>query len=108
MTLNAGSITESLSSLPWNRVAEGMRDKSVVLGAQRFRLVEFSDGFEEPDWCHKQHAGYVLEGEMTVNVDGTNVTFKTGDAVFLPKGVPHRHDTASCVTTLFLIEPLSK
>lgn len=55
------------------------------------RLVEFSDEFNEKDWCTKGHVGYVLEGRLLIDFDGTVTEFTTGDGLFIPKGEGNRH-----------------
>ena len=75
-------------------------------GTTQVRLVEFSNGFVEPDWCQKGHVGYVLEGQLEVSFSGKKEVFEAGDGVFIPAGVEHQHK-AHVVTdtaTLILIE----
>lgn len=77
--------------LPWKEPAEGVRFKAVVIGNQQVRLVEFSYGFIEPDWCLKGHAGYVLDGEFSINYSGTVERYKVGDIIFIPMGEKDKH-----------------
>ncbi|NNE01453.1 MAG: cupin domain-containing protein [Pirellulaceae bacterium] len=93
-----------LSAQPWQQLADGLREKSCDVGPQRFRIVEFSEPFEEPEWCYRGHAGYVLSGQMIVNVDGVMTTYRAGDVISLPRGVRHRHHTTIETTQLFLVE----
>lgn len=63
-------------------------------GNKEIRWVELTDEFIEPDWCEKLHIGYVLEGEMEINLStghGAIKQVKTGDGVFIPRGKQHRH-----------------
>lgn len=101
---NHDGFGASLNSLPWNQLAPGLRDKVYETRQRRFRILEFSEPFEEPDWCIKGHAGYVLEGEIVVNVDGRSVTFRAGDVIDLPVGTRHKHDRTVQAATLFLVE----
>lgn len=78
-------------ALPWNEPAEGIRFKAVVIGSQQTRLVEFSHGFIEPDWCFKGHAGYVLDGEFSIDYSGAVERYKAGDILFIPKGAKDKH-----------------
>ncbi len=94
----------SLEQLPWRQLAPGLREKAYETQTQRFRLVEFAESFQEPDWCDKGHAGYVLSGAIVVNMNGTEVTFGKGDAVNIPAGVLHRHVATIEIATLFLVE----
>jgi quercetin dioxygenase-like cupin family protein len=62
-----------------------------VNGSQQIRLVEFSYGFIEPDWCSKGHAGYVMDGEFANDYSGTIERYKAGDIIFIPKGERDKH-----------------
>lgn len=97
-----------MQTVPWTQLAPGLREKAHDAGERRFRILEFSEPFEEPDWCVNGHTGYVLKGEIVVNVNGEFVTFRQGDVINLPQGVRHRHDSTTKTATLFLIEPLNE
>lgn len=77
--------------MPWNEPAKGVRFKAMVSGSRQVRLVEFSDGFVEPDWCAKGHAGYVLDGEFSIDYSGTVERYKAGDVIFIPEGDKDKH-----------------
>ena len=53
--------------MEWTNGSVGMRYKKFIGGNQQLRLVEFSEGFIEPDWCLKGHAGIVLDGEFALD-----------------------------------------
>ncbi len=53
--------------------------------------MEFSEEFDEKEWCTKGHAGYVLEGSLSVDFNGTTVEFSAGDGIFMPQGNESRH-----------------
>ncbi|MBN2444001.1 MAG: cupin domain-containing protein [Spirochaetales bacterium] len=78
-------------SLNWNTPLPGVRYKIYKYKNKQMRLVEYSKEFIEPDWCSKGHIGYVIEGEFTINFNGSIVTYKTGDAIFIPPGKMHKH-----------------
>ena len=75
----------------WSNNGTGVRSKVYVNGNQQIRLVEFSNGFVEPDWCTKGHVGYVLEGSCSIDFDGTILRFAEGDGLFIPKGIENKH-----------------
>ena len=79
------------TKLPWESPAAGLRQKTAPCGGHRLRLVEFTDLFQESDWCRKLHIGYVLEGELILDFDGRMERFHPGDGFFLPGGEDHRH-----------------
>lgn len=70
----------------------GMKVKRFEQGGKCVRLVEFREEFQEPDWCTKAHAGYVLEGSMDLHfADGRSVRFNQGDGLFLAGDQQSRH-----------------
>lgn len=81
----------NFKDMEWQCPANGIRYKVFVNGNQRIRLVEFSEGFVEEEWCTKGHAGYVLEGSLTTNFNGSLITHKKGDICFIPEGEENKH-----------------
>jgi len=81
----------SFEALPWIEPAACIRYKLYKNGRQQIRLAEFSDGFMEPDWCRKGHAGYVLQGSFANDYNGKLECYKTGDSFFIPSGEEHKH-----------------
>jgi hypothetical protein len=47
----------SFDALQWQSPLTGVRYKVFQQGSHRLRLVEFSCGFVEPDWCINGHIG---------------------------------------------------
>lgn len=78
-------------NMEWESPAPGIRYKSVSRNNRRIRLVEFSEEFDEEDWCTSGHAGYVLEGGLSVDFDGSVLEFSAGDGIFIPPGNDSRH-----------------
>ena len=74
----------SFSQIPWELPAPGVRFKKFVSGENQVRLVEFSEGFIEPEYCRKGHLGYVVEGSMLMDINGEITEYETGDAFILP------------------------
>ena len=79
------------NTLPWTEPGFGVRFKAYEHGGQRVRLVEFSHGFAEPDWCRKGHVGYVLDGTFANDYSGTLERYRKGDVIFIPQGEADRH-----------------
>ncbi|MGD8344365.1 MAG: cupin domain-containing protein [Desulfobacterales bacterium] len=77
--------------ISWVKPLHGARFKAYKQYGRQLRLVEFTKEFIEPDWCMKGHIGYVLEGQMEINFDGTKVIFDAGDGIFIPAGADHKH-----------------
>jgi quercetin dioxygenase-like cupin family protein len=78
-------------TIAWESPAPGVRHKVFVKDSQRIRLVEFSDSFVESEWCTRGHIGYVLDGRISIDFDGKQIEFKTGDGFFIPEGEANRH-----------------
>ncbi|MFH2102278.1 MAG: cupin domain-containing protein [Chloroflexota bacterium] len=41
-----------------------------------------------------EHEQYVLQGQARISIDGEEYDVKTGDAVFIPAGVPHWYENS--------------
>ena len=63
--------------IEWTNAGTGVRYKAFIHGDQRLRLVEFSEGFIEPDWCPHGHAGVVLDGSFGLDFNGKRDKGKT-------------------------------
>ena len=85
------SFLVDFENMEWNEPAVGVRFKTFANVNQQIRLVEFSEGFVEPDWCKKGHAGYVLDGEFATDYSGNLERYKKGDVLFIPKGEQSKH-----------------
>jgi quercetin dioxygenase-like cupin family protein len=74
----------------WEIQRPGVRFKSRTKGDQTIRLVEFTNGVIEEDWCIRGHIGFVLEGELEIDF-GQSVSLLTkGDGLYIPEGTRHR------------------
>ncbi|MDD5095412.1 MAG: hypothetical protein PHV74_13695 [Dehalococcoidia bacterium] len=81
----------SFESMPWESAITGVRFKAHQQNGRKLRLVEFAQGFVEPDWCLKGHIGYLLEGEMEIDFNGTMIEFRPGDGIFIEPGEVDKH-----------------
>jgi quercetin dioxygenase-like cupin family protein len=80
-----------LKTMQWQTPMANVRFKAYEQDGRKLRLVEFSKGFIEPDWCRKGHIGYILEGQMELDFNGNVTKFGAGDGVFIPTGEKHKH-----------------
>jgi quercetin dioxygenase-like cupin family protein len=85
------SYLVEFDKLSWNEPALGLRYKIFISGCQQIRLIEFSEGFVEPDWCIKGHAGYILDGEFAIDYNGNIERYYKGDIIFIPSGEQAKH-----------------
>ena len=81
----------SFKSMKWQNTSPGIRYKEYIKDNQRIRLVEFSEQFNEVDWCTKGHVGYVIEGKISINFSGRIIDFKSGDGLFISEGEGNKH-----------------
>ena len=70
---------------------KGIKTKTYKKGNQQVRLVEFSEGFIEEDWCSHGHFGYVLEGSFSIDYSGKSEQYKVGDIILIPQGEEDKH-----------------
>jgi len=78
-------------AIEWMNAGSGVRYKVFLHGNQRLRLVEFSDGFIEEDWCTNGHAGIVLDGSFAIDYSGEVERYCKGDIIFIPGGETDKH-----------------
>ena len=79
------------NSMPWVGPAPGVRFKAAERDGRKLRLVEFTHEFVEEDWCARGHTGFVLEGEIEIDFDGTTVKAYAGQGIMIPPGPRSRH-----------------
>jgi len=85
-------VLVEFDELPWQHPADGVRFKAFRSGVQQLRLVEYSPGFTDTDWCTNGHAVHVLEGTLSVEMKrGDRFELKEGDVAFLRAGEKDAH-----------------
>jgi quercetin dioxygenase-like cupin family protein len=72
--------------------------------------VEFSTSEGDPHWCELGHIGYVLQGGLEIDFNGTVLAFAAGDGLFIPPGASSAHRGVSIIpgTRLFMVEEQSE
>ena len=93
--------------IDWKQVGPGVREKRNESKDGIVRLVEFAAGFVEPDWCTKQHVGYVIEGCLELRFESDAVELRRGQAIVIPGGGGGRHRArvlSDQPATLLLVE----
>jgi hypothetical protein len=98
--------TIRFDQIPWEFLTEDSRQKRVVSHDRVLRLLELRRGFEESEWCRRSHAGYVVEGELQIQFDGSFTRLCAGDAIDLEGGEEGRHRASVVLgpVLLFLVE----
>lgn len=100
----------SFDEMAWEPVLPGAREKVLVAGDRRVRLLELEGGFTEEGWCHHEHLGIVLEGQVHVELPEGEMLLETGDPITLPADEHHRHKATvpeDRHVLLFLVEPVA-
>ena len=100
------SIRINFDELKWDEKSAGMRVKRVMCHGKQLRLVEIGSDSGEAEWCEEGHVGYILEGELETNVNGSVVRLSAGDGLFIPAGNKYRHKSkaVSSFVRLILVE----
>jgi ethanolamine utilization protein EutQ (cupin superfamily) len=89
-------------ALSWESPMRGVRQKAVVHGSTRLRLVEYGKALE-PHWCERGHVGYLLDGRFEIAFDGGTLVFGPGDGIFIPSGKEHRHMATVLTDTVTVV-----
>ena len=94
-------------ALKWQTPVPGARYKAVQQGNRRLRLLEFTKGFIEPDWCTSGHVGYVLEGILRLWIEEERYDLFPGDSIHFMATVKHRLENpgTKAVTALWVLTP---
>ncbi|MCL2462959.1 MAG: hypothetical protein FWF44_09860 [Defluviitaleaceae bacterium] len=85
------SYLVEFDKIPWDEPAKGLRLKVYKNGEQQIRLIEFSGGYVEPDWCYHRHMGYVLDGGFSIDCNGKLERYEKGDVLLIPEGEQAKH-----------------
>lgn len=96
--------------IEWQSPQPGARFKVFRDGKRQVRLLELTSEFVETEWCEKEHAGFVVEGELEIDFSGRLVRFPQGSALVIPPGAQHAHKARAVTDTvrLFLVEELPR
>ena len=79
------------SAMPWDCPRQGHQQKVILREKQKLRLLRFSDDFVEEHWCTNGHIGFVVDGEMTIDFNGSSSHYKKGDALWIESGEAEKH-----------------
>ena len=88
--MGLSELKVDFNQLKWTFTKPFVQQKQIEFKGNQIRLVRFLKGFEEMDWCCKEHFGYVMKGEFTVDFNGELLTFKENDVIAIPKGMQHK------------------
>ena len=85
-----GPETANIHELAPTEIAEGVRIKALFGDALMLNLVELDAGASVPLHSHPhEQVGYVVSGEITMTIAGTDRTLGPGEAYTIPGGAEH-------------------
>ncbi|MEK7832295.1 MAG: cupin domain-containing protein [Acidobacteriota bacterium] len=84
--------------------AAGLEVRAFAESDKQLRLLTITKDFVEEDWCVKDHAGFVVEGELEIDFDGEVITYRAGDGLLIQGDSKHKPKAISEIVKLFLVE----
>lgn len=66
-------------------------------------LLELAPGFSDPNWCRRSHILFVLEGTLTLELEGEVITLQAGNAFWLAEDTRHRAANRGTVPTVLFL-----
>jgi quercetin dioxygenase-like cupin family protein len=91
---------------PGHTVCFGKEIAGELLGIKdyAFKYGEFGKGGVSSEHTHDvaEHVFYILEGALSIFVDGNTYTAKAGEAIYVPCKVPHSSANADEGTTKYI------
>jgi len=103
--MQPADVRAEFETVDWQSPAPKVRFKAISRAGVKLRLLEFSRGFVEHDWCTKKHIGYVLAGELALEMPEGTVHLRAGDGIVLPGAeTKHKATALTDTVTLFLVE----
>ena len=93
--------------MPWDEIAPGVLEKAFQCDGKTVRLLQLPAGYEELQWCRRQHLGIVLEGSFEIHFTNHVVRYQQGDGIAVAAGEASRHRAVvgEEAVTMFLIDP---
>ena len=58
-------------------------------GTHQIIFMQFEKDVDLPEHSHAAQAGFVVEGEIELTINGECKTYRRGDRYYIPEGVPH-------------------
>lgn len=94
------------SELPLEPEAPGIASHAREVNGVRWALVKYEPGVLREEWCEEGHSGYVIEGEITYEVNGgeSELKLEAGDAFTLAEDSKHRGKAGPEGVVLFIID----
>ena len=68
----------------------GAEGYTLVDGERQVTFLHFDEGTVVPDHSHAAQWGYLVRGEMVLEIDGRSELYQDGDVYYIPAGTRHR------------------
>jgi len=68
----------------------GVTGHTIRNAEKQVTFFSFAEGTVMPDHSHAAQWGYLVSGEMTLQMEGRTELFESGDIYHIPAGVSHR------------------
>ena len=93
--------------IPWNDIAPGAREKAFQCDSKTVRVLQLSPGFEEVEWCRRQHLGFIVSGSLEIQFTNRVLKYEQGDGISIAAGEISKHSArvGEEPVTMFLIDP---
>jgi quercetin dioxygenase-like cupin family protein len=103
--MRPADVRLEFETIAWESPGPNVRFKAIRKNGVQLRLLEFSRGFVEHDWCSKKHIGYVLAGELALEMPEGTVRVRAGEGIVLSgPDAKHKASALTDTVTLFLVE----
>ncbi len=83
-----GYSTANFTDIPWAQGAHPLEQKKVADGGMT--LLQFEPGFDDPNWCERSHALFVVQGTLHLEFESETVALEAGAGIWIDPGTPHR------------------
>lgn len=94
------------TDVPGHTVCFGKEIAGEMLGIDAYALKygEFGEGGISSEHTHDvaEHVFYILHGALTIIVNGKKYTAKTGEALYVPCGIPHSSENPFAGITKYI------
>jgi len=103
--MRPADIRAEFETVAWESPGPNVRFKAIRRDGAQLRLLELSRGFVEEEWCGKKHIGYVLSGELAIELPEGTIHIREGEGLVLPgANAKHKASPVTDTVTLFLVE----
>ena len=103
--MQPADIRAEFGTVAWESPVPNFRFKAIRRNGVQLRLVEFTRGFVEHDWCEKKHIGYVLSGQLSIEMpEGTALVCEGQGVILSGANAKHKATAVTDTVTLFLVE----